>query len=74
MLIGYEANIDQDVGKTLRVLWYFFKPALGVPTGFHLTLARSINQDGLGRSNPGRVYSNLRHTLGPLGPQKRLGL
>ena len=73
MLFGYEANIDQDVGKTLRVTGSFFKPTLGVPTGFHLTLAKSINQDGLGRSNPRRVYSNLRHTLGPLG-QKRLGL
>jgi hypothetical protein len=74
VLIGYEANIDQDVGKTPRILESFFKSTSGVSTGFHLTLARSINQDGLGRSNPRRVYSNLRHTLGPLVPQKRLGL
>ena len=73
-LIGYAANIDQDGGKTPMVTGSFLIRSSGVPTGFHLTLAESINHDGLGRSNPRRVYSNLRHTLGPLGPQKRLGL
>ena len=53
-----------------KVLIYFFLHTLGVPARSYLTLAESINQDGLGRSNPRRVYSNLRHTLGPLGPQK----
>jgi hypothetical protein len=73
VLIGYDANIVRMLGISPLIVKLFFLHTLGVPTGYCLTLAKSI-LDGLGRSNLGRVYSNLRHTLGPLGPQKRLGL
>jgi hypothetical protein len=74
VLIGYDANIVRMLGISPLIVKLFFLHTLGVSTGFHLTLAESINQDGLGRSNPRRVYSNLRHTLGHMVPQKRLGL
>jgi hypothetical protein len=74
VLIGYDANIVRMLGISPLIVKLFFLHTLGVPTRYCLTLAESINQDGLGRSNPRRVYSNLRHTLGHMVPQKRLGL
>lgn len=52
----------------------FFPPRQQGSTGFDPTLALSINQDGLGRSNLRRVDSNLRQSLGGVGAQKGLGL